>query len=201
MTTTSDTVTFDALAAAHGGGFFADALAVLTRNEGTNPDYRTGHLAGYVEGRLAGQLVEVTAPTPAPFCPPFPLAPLDAEPAPKRRAVTLPSAAVDDIVAQSSPAPAAAEDLVAALALTAEVAAIVAQLTGYEAGMLAPDLDLEADLGIDETKRRRILAAVVDRWSLTVPEDMPLSSVPTLGRLVDLVRDPEGFLNDARTRA
>ena len=42
------------------------------------------------------------------------------------------------------------------------VLSIVAEKTGYPRDILAPDMDLEADLGIDSIKRVQIFAAVHD---------------------------------------
>ena len=42
----------------------------------------------------------------------------------------------------------------------AKVTDIVADLTGYPADLLDPDLDLEADLGVDTVKRAEVFAAV-----------------------------------------
>jgi acyl transferase domain-containing protein/NAD(P)H-dependent flavin oxidoreductase YrpB (nitropropane dioxygenase family)/NAD(P)-dependent dehydrogenase (short-subunit alcohol dehydrogenase family) len=61
---------------------------------------------------------------------------------------------------QSAPAPALAESPLAALV------AIVADRTGYPPDMLDPDLDLEADLGIDSIKRIEILGALGERLGL-----------------------------------
>ena len=64
---------------------------------------------------------------------------------------------------------------------------IVASLTGYPRDMLDPELDLEADLGIDSIKRVEILVAMRER-SLLPPElaedDMKaLAKLSTLSRL------------------
>jgi NAD(P)-dependent dehydrogenase (short-subunit alcohol dehydrogenase family) len=49
--------------------------------------------------------------------------------------------------------------------LAAQVMAIVAEKTGYPVEMLRPEMELEADLGIDSIKRVEILAATEERIS------------------------------------
>ncbi len=48
---------------------------------------------------------------------------------------------------------------------------VVSELTGYPAEMLGPDMDIEADLGIDSIKRVEILSAVEER----IPDLPPVS--------------------------
>jgi acyl transferase domain-containing protein/NAD(P)H-dependent flavin oxidoreductase YrpB (nitropropane dioxygenase family)/NAD(P)-dependent dehydrogenase (short-subunit alcohol dehydrogenase family) len=64
------------------------------------------------------------------------------------------------VVPSPAAAPALAESPLAALV------AIVADRTGYPPDMLDPDLDLEADLGIDSIKRIEILGALGERLGL-----------------------------------
>jgi malonyl CoA-acyl carrier protein transacylase/NAD(P)-dependent dehydrogenase (short-subunit alcohol dehydrogenase family)/acyl carrier protein len=47
--------------------------------------------------------------------------------------------------------------------IEAELVGIVAELTGYPVEMLSPDMDLEADLGVDSIKRVEILATMQKR--------------------------------------
>ena len=67
-------------------------------------------------------------------------------------------------VVESAPTPAVAKELTP----LAAVVATVCERTGYPADMLDPDLDLEADLGIDSIKRIEILGAVRDKLGLQV---------------------------------
>ena len=46
-------------------------------------------------------------------------------------------------------------------AVLAQVTAIVSQMTGYPPELLDPDLDLEADLGVDTVRRAARLATRV----------------------------------------
>ncbi|NED89143.1 hypothetical protein G3I76_54870, partial [Streptomyces sp. SID11233] len=54
----------------------------------------------------------------------------------------------------------AADEPLSASALEELLLSVVAQLTGYPAQMLSPDMELEADLGVDSIKRVEILSAV-----------------------------------------
>jgi acyl transferase domain-containing protein/NAD(P)H-dependent flavin oxidoreductase YrpB (nitropropane dioxygenase family)/NAD(P)-dependent dehydrogenase (short-subunit alcohol dehydrogenase family) len=81
-------------------------------------------------------------------------------------------------VAAPAPAPAAAAAAVAAAVTVAAPAAkrpalevlvaIVAERTGYPTEMLEPDLDLEADLGIDSIKRIEILGTLSEQLGLAM---------------------------------
>ena len=62
-------------------------------------------------------------------------------------------------VSPSPPIPAAAQPSSSGLGLSATLLAIVADKTGYPVEMLDPEMELEADLGIDSIKRVEILAA------------------------------------------
>lgn len=92
----------------------------------------------------------VAMPAPAPV---VAAAPAPAAPAPAPVAVTAPAPA-------PAPAPAAAAP---AGGSSSTVLAIIAEKTGYPVDALSPEMDLEADLGIDSIKRVEILGAVNDR--------------------------------------
>ena len=70
--------------------------------------------------------------------------------------------------------------------LAALVVNIVAEKTGYEAGMLNPAMDLEADLGIDSIKRVEILAALRD--ALPSLPDVPPADMAAIRTPGDVVR-------------
>ena len=46
------------------------------------------------------------------------------------------------------------------------VTRVVAEMTGYPPELLDPDLDLEADLGVDTVKQAEVFAAVREEYSL-----------------------------------
>ena len=47
-------------------------------------------------------------------------------------------------------------------------------MTGYPADLLDPDLDLEADLGVDTVKQAEVFAAVRGAWDLERDENLKL---------------------------
>ncbi len=99
---------------------------------------------------------------PTPVAPPVAAAPAVPQAAPAQPAPAAPQAApVQPAPAVSQPAPAApAATPVDANAVLLD---IVADKTGYPKEMLEPEMDLEADLGIDSIKRVEILGTVQDR--------------------------------------
>ena len=67
--------------------------------------------------------------------------------------------------------------------------AVVAEKTGYPAEMLGPQMDLEADLGIDSIKRVEILAAIRERApGLPEVKAAELAALRTLGQIVEQMR-------------
>ena len=61
-----------------------------------------------------------------------------------------------------------------------QVTMIVAQMTGYPADLLDPDLDLEADLGVDTVKQAEVFAAVRGQYALERDPNLKLRDFPTL---------------------
>ena len=111
---------------------------------------------------------------PAPVAVPVPMPAPVAAAAPAQAAppVAAPAAAsVPAPVAAPAPAPApapvaapvAAAPAAPAGGSSSTVLAIIAEKTGYPVDALSPEMDLEADLGIDSIKRVEILGAVNDR--------------------------------------
>ncbi len=83
----------------------------------------------------------------------------------------------------ADPAPATVADR---QMLTQELVNVVSELTGYPAGMLGLDMDIEADLGIDSIKRVEILSALEEKMPglpAVAPEDM--GRLKTLGRIIE----------------
>ncbi|HPK66213.1 MAG TPA: phosphopantetheine-binding protein, partial [Thermoanaerobaculia bacterium] len=81
-------------------------------------------------------------------------------------------------------APAAARDAVADAVL-----ALVAEKTGYPPEMLALDLDMEADLGIDTVKQAELFAAIRERYGIERDPDLKLRDFPTLAHTIRFVRE------------
>ena len=72
--------------------------------------------------------------------------------------------------------------------LTEVLLEIVAEKTGYPVEMLEPDMDMEADLGIDSIKRVEILGAMEERVEGLPPvEAEALAELRTLGQIVEIM--------------
>ncbi len=72
--------------------------------------------------------------------------------------------------------------------LTVILLEIVAEKTGYPVEMLEPEMDMEADLGIDSIKRVEILGAMEDQVEgLPAVEAETLSELRTLGQIVEIM--------------
>ena len=66
------------------------------------------------------------------------------------------------------------------------VLAVIAEQTGYPIDILTPDMDLEADLGIDSIKRVQILAAVSEkRPDLPQVDANTMVGIRTIGAIID----------------
>ncbi|MDY0000359.1 MAG: SDR family NAD(P)-dependent oxidoreductase [Polyangia bacterium] len=75
--------------------------------------------------------------------------------------------------------------------LVAKLTAVVAARTGYDPAELEPDLELEADLGIDTVKQAEIVAELRSAYGLGRDDSFRLSEHPTL---IALARYVEGRL-------
>ncbi len=71
--------------------------------------------------------------------------------------------------------------------ITEEITALIAEQTGYTIDMLEPDLDLEADLGIDTVKQVETFGKITKSFGLTVPEDISLSELNTIQRIAEYI--------------
>ncbi len=69
------------------------------------------------------------------------------------------------------------------------VLGMVAEKTGYPVEMLAMDLDLEADLGVDTVKQAELFAQVREHYAIPRREDLRLSDYNTLEKVVGFVED------------
>ena len=72
-------------------------------------------------------------------------------------------------------------------AIRNQVTSIVAEQTGYPADMLDPELDLEADLGIDTVKQAEMFAAVRETYEIERDPNLQLREFNTLEKVVDFV--------------
>ncbi len=71
--------------------------------------------------------------------------------------------------------------------VAARVLQIVAEQTGYPPDMLAMDLDLEADLGIDTVKQAEMFTAIRAAYDIERDDNLALRDYPTLGRAIEFV--------------
>jgi len=69
-----------------------------------------------------------------------------------------------------------------------KVLQIVAEQTGYPQEMLELDLDMEADLGIDTVKQAETFLAIRQTFDIPRRDDLKLRDYPTLGAVIDFVR-------------
>jgi acyl transferase domain-containing protein/acyl carrier protein len=113
-----------------------------------------------------------TVPSPVPAAAPVPTVTPAAPPAP-----AVPAPALD------VPAPSPADPVMQS------VLDIVEGLTGYSRDLLEPDLDLEADLGVDTVKQAEVFAAVRERFGIPRDENLRLREFPTLAHVIGFVRD------------
>ena len=88
-----------------------------------------------------------------------------------------------------TPAVAAAPPAVSVESIAARIVALVAEQTGYPADMLAPDLDLEADLGIDTVKQAELFATIREEYAIPRDDKLQLRDYPTINHILGFVRD------------
>ncbi|MBA4369938.1 MAG: hypothetical protein C0403_20100, partial [Desulfobacterium sp.] len=81
---------------------------------------------------------------------------------------------------------------------------VVSELTGYPVDMLEPNMDIEADLGIDSIKRVEILAAFEEKLPGLPPiSNEIMGELKTLGQIIDYLVELSGtaFLPSASVKA
>jgi malonyl CoA-acyl carrier protein transacylase len=88
-----------------------------------------------------------------------------------------------------APAPVIEQPVVVEDAVKAKVLGLIAEKTGYPADMLDPDLDLEADLGIDTVKQAELFADIRGEYDIERDDNLQLSEFPTLNHIVQFVYD------------
>ena len=69
------------------------------------------------------------------------------------------------------------------------ILALTAEKTGYPLDMLALDLDLEADLGVDTVKQAEMFAAIREIYNIPRDENRKLRDYPTLAHVIQFVYD------------
>ncbi len=129
-------------------------------------------------------------------------APLKRPEAPPGRLTTIagPAHGTPDLPIKIVPMPAETEKPaqlptgVKGLQIEKALLAVVSELTGYPIEMLSPDMDIEADLGIDSIKRVEILSAFEEKMP-DLPSVSPdaLATLKTLGQIVAQVTAANGL--------
>ncbi|MBW2262446.1 MAG: SDR family NAD(P)-dependent oxidoreductase, partial [Deltaproteobacteria bacterium] len=135
-------------------------------------DYPTiNHVVEFVRS-FAKDEAPAEAPAAAPAAAPAPAS----APAPAKTAQAEPA------VEAQAPAAASGGDLLA------EIMKVVAEKTGYPEDMLDPDMDMEADLGIDTVKQAELFATVRRTYDIPRQDNLKLSDYPTINHVVEFVR-------------
>jgi malonyl CoA-acyl carrier protein transacylase len=96
----------------------------------------------------------------------------------------------------STPMAVVGEDDIKAYVLSA-----ISEKTGYPVEVLEPDLDLEADLGIDTVKQAELFADLRTHYSIPRREDLRLSDYNTLAKVIGFVRDSIGNISQPAAQA
>ncbi len=138
--------------------------------------------------------VSSPAPAPAPAAraatpPPAPAPAPKAEPAAPPPVAAAPVKPTTAPVPPAAPMPAPAPAAPAVDPVAARVLAVVAEKTGYPADMLDPELDLEADLGIDTVKQAETFAAIREAFDIPRRDDIKLRDFPTVASVIQFVYD------------
>lgn len=120
--------------------------------------------------------VVVPAVTEPPVAAAAPAGRLQAAPAPTRA-----SSGATAPLAAAAAAPLAPDEVLRV------VTELCAGKTGYPLDLLEPQLDLEADLGVDTIKQMELVAAVRERFGIARVEGYSLKQTPTLASLRDFV--------------
>jgi malonyl CoA-acyl carrier protein transacylase len=81
--------------------------------------------------------------------------------------------------------------------VTERLLALVAEKTGYPLDMLDPDLDLEADLGVDTVKQADLFATVRAIYNIPRDENRKLRDYPTLTHVIQFVHENRPDLGQA----
>ena len=73
--------------------------------------------------------------------------------------------------------------------ITRHIISLVSEKTGYPIEMLDPELDLEADLGVDTVKQAELFATIRQHYGIPRKEDLRLVDYNTLAKVVQFVVD------------
>jgi malonyl CoA-acyl carrier protein transacylase len=110
----------------------------------------------------------------------------EGENGPKQEASVLPSNQQADRTVSSRKNPGTTKD---AEETRKYVLAAVSEKTGYPPEMLDPDLDLEADLGVDTVKQAELFAQIRTHYNISRREDLRLADYNTLNKIVAFIQN------------
>ena len=138
--------------------------------------------------------VPLGAPETIPSAAAAPPEPVGAPPPPAPAAPSEPPPVAAPPVTPTEPAPVAAEPTGAPSEeeITARILELVAEETGYPSDMLDPELDLEADLGIDTVKQAEVFATIREAYGIERDDTLKLRDYPTINHVVAFVRERAG---------
>lgn len=67
-----------------------------------------------------------------------------------------------------------------------EVLTVISDITGYPIEMLEPQMEIEADLGVDTVKQATILANLSEKFGVNQEEGFRISDFPTINSIIEL---------------
>lgn len=67
----------------------------------------------------------------------------------------------------------------------------ISEKTGYPQEMLDPELDLEADLGVDTVKQAELFAEIREQYGIPRKEDLVLADYNTIAKVVQFIQDSQ----------
>ncbi len=95
-------------------------------------------------------------------------------------------------LAESAPAVEPAEAAMDDAEIRGYILEAVSEKTGYPVEMLDPELDLEADLGVDTVKQAELFVLIREHFGIPRREDLVLSDYNTLEKVIRFVRENSG---------
>ncbi|MFH1437052.1 MAG: SDR family NAD(P)-dependent oxidoreductase [Pseudomonadota bacterium] len=73
-----------------------------------------------------------------------------------------------------------------------EVTRLIGEKSGYPVDMLEPDMDMEADLGIDTVKQAELISLVRKKYGIAKVDNLKLKDYPTINHVVKFIAQHKG---------
>ena len=105
-------------------------------------------------------------------------------------------AAISKTVEVQTPAPEPEPIKFEGKAMLTQIQEMVAEATGYTVDELEPDLELEAELGIDTVKQAELMGTIKERFGIEDDVEVELASLSTLSKLASWVSHASNSLTD-----